>query len=101
MQALDFQKIGRLKPQVPVEVLTGTLDDIVDHGQARQLAVDWCNLGANVTYAPVRQSVPSFGTSLNHLGPMLTNMSQTQARLSARLQGSPAASNCGSINSLP
>jgi pimeloyl-ACP methyl ester carboxylesterase len=101
MQAIDDQRIGKLKPQVPVQVLTGTKDDIVDHNQAKQLARDWCAKGANVLYAPVRQYLGSGGTSLNHLGPMLTAMDQTQAWLIANLKGYKTPTNCGSINSLP
>jgi pimeloyl-ACP methyl ester carboxylesterase len=101
MQAIDDQRIGKLKPTVPVQVLTGTLDDIVAHGQAKQLARDWCDKGANVYYAPVRQYVDSGGTSLNHLGPMLTSMSATQAWLVANLKGIRTPSNCGSLNTLP
>jgi len=101
MQAVDDQRIGRLKPTVPVQVLTGTMDDIVDHAQAKQLAKDWCALGANVLYAPVRQYVDTAGSSLNHLGPMLSSMTQTQAWLVAQLRGIKTPTNCGSINTLP
>lgn len=101
MQAIDDQKIGKRKPAVPVQVLTGTLDDIVDHGQAKQLARDWCALGANVYYAPVRQYINTGGSSLNHLGPMLTSMSATQAWLIANLKGYKTPTNCGSLNTLP
>ena len=52
---VDAQRIGRLKPAVPVQVLTGTQDDIVPHAQAKQLAKDWCALGANVYPGPVRE----------------------------------------------
>lgn len=98
---VDAQKIGNLKPTIPVEVSTGTLDDIVGHAQARQLAVDWCAKGANVTYVPVRQSISSFGTSLNHLGPMLTQSDQAQSWLRALLQGATSPSNCSSVPHLP
>ncbi len=86
---------------MPVQVLTGTLDDIVDHGQAKQLARDWCAKGANVYYAPVRQYINSGGTALNHLGPMLVAKDQTQAWLIANLKGIKTPSNCGSVNALP
>ncbi|MDQ8047181.1 MAG: lipase family protein [Solirubrobacteraceae bacterium] len=98
---LAAQKIGTIKPNVPMEIVTGTKDDIVGHPQAKQLAVDWCAKGANVNYVPVVQNVSSFGTSLNHLGPMLTNAAQSQSWLLARLQGVASPSNCGSVPSLP
>lgn len=101
MQAINEQRIGNRKPNVPVQVLTGTLDDIVAHGQAKQLARDWCAKGANVYYAPVRQYIDSGGTALNHLGPMLTSKDATQAWLIANLKGIKTPSNCGSLNALP
>jgi alpha-beta hydrolase superfamily lysophospholipase len=98
----DAQRIGRIKPAVPVQVLTGTQDDIVPHGQAKQLALDWCAKGANVYYAPVTQWIGSGGTALNHLGPMLTSIDATQAWLVQRLKGSTSQiNNCGSVSRLP
>ena len=94
--AVDAQRIGRLKPTIPVQVLTGTLDDIVDHRQAKQLAVDWCAQGVNVTYTPVVQVLPTGGTALNHLTPMITRLGQTHDWLVDRLQGKAVKSNCGS-----
>ena len=99
--AVDAQRIGRLKPTIPVQVLTGTLDDIVDHRQAKQLAVDWCAQGVNVTYTPVVQVLPTGGTALNHLTPMITRLGQTHDWLVDRLQGKAVKSNCGSLRLLP
>lgn len=99
--AVDAQRIGTLKPNVPVQVLTGTLDDIVDHRQAKQLAADWCAKGANVTYTPVVQVVPTGGTALNHLTPMITRLGQTHDWLQDRLEGKAVRSNCGSLRLLP
>lgn len=99
--AVDDQRIGRLKPAVPVQVLTGTLDDIVDHRQAKQLAADWCAQGVNVTYTPVVQVLPTGGTALNHLTPMITRLGQTHDWLVDRLQGKSVRSNCGSLRLLP
>jgi dienelactone hydrolase len=98
---VDAQKIGKIKPQVPVEIVTGTKDDIVTHSQVKQLATNWCALGANVTYIPVSQPLDSFGTSLNHLGPMLVQGPQSIGWMSGRLAGAPIASNCGSVPRLP
>ena len=94
---VDDQKIGRIKPSVPVKIITGTQDDIVTHNQVKQLALDWCAKGATVDYKPVVQPLPSFGTSLNHLGPMLTEGSASQQWLIDRLNGKPASSNCSSV----
>ncbi len=98
---VDAQRIGTVKPTVPVQVLTGTRDDLVDHGQARQLAVDWCARGANVLYTPVIQYVDTAKTGLNHLGPSIGTMSKTTSWMIDRLRGLPQTSNCGSVASLP
>ncbi len=98
---VDAQKIGKLKPAAAVRITTGTKDDIVTHGQVKQLAQDWCNLGATVDYKPVRQLISSGGTSINHLLPMISELSSAQTWLADRLTGKPATSNCSSVPSLP
>lgn len=101
LAAVDDQRIGRLDPAAPVLVLTGTKDDIVDHGQARQLAVDWCGRGADVTYRPVRQLVSTGGLVVNHLAPMLTEQGYSRSWLLDRFHDRPATSNCGAVSTLP
>ncbi len=86
---------------MPVNVLTGTQDDIVPHPQARQLALDWCSKGANVTYTPVVQLLGSGGTALNHLGPMLTNQGDSEAWLVDRLKGKGTGGNCLTAGLMP
>ncbi len=90
----DAQRIGKLKPAVPVRVATGTADDSVPHGQSRQLAVDWCKAKANVTYAPV--VAPNLGNKLvvNHLLPAVIDQGTAINWLVDRLDGKKAASNC-------
>ncbi|WP_037855129.1 lipase family protein [Streptomyces sp. NRRL S-340] len=90
---LDTQRIGRLKPAGPVRVATGVSDDLVPHGQARQLAVDWCRKGADVSYAPV--VLPDVVSPLlNHFGPLLADQGTAVSWLTDRLSGRPAPSNC-------
>ncbi len=92
--ALDRQRIGTLRPTGPVRVATGTQDDIVPHSQARQLAVDWCGKGGNVTYEAV--VLPNLGDKIltNHLVPLLTDQGDAVSWLTDRLSGKPAKSNC-------
>ncbi|MFJ3670457.1 lipase family protein [Streptomyces sp. NPDC090106] len=96
-QALDKQRIGNLTPAGPVRVATGVHDDIVPHAQARQLAVDWCRKGANVTYEPV--ILPNLGDKIltNHLVPLITDQGNAIDWLSDRLSGKPAVSDCWSM----
>lgn len=91
---LDAQRIGTQKPSGPVRVATGTADDVVPHGQARQLAADWCGKGANVTYKAV--VLPGGGEQAltNHFLPLLTDQGDAIGWLMDRLIGLPAVSNC-------
>ncbi|MFF1921710.1 lipase family protein [Streptomyces sp. NPDC058221] len=95
--ALDKQRIGNLKPAGPVRLATGVQDDIVPHGQARQLAVDWCRKGADVSYKPV--VLPNLGDKLltNHIAPLITDQGDAISWLTDRLSGRPATSNCWSL----
>lgn len=97
-QAIADQRIGLGVPNAPVQVLTGTKDDVVQHAQAKQLAADWCARGAKVTYVPVIQPVT---TSVNHLGPAVTRALPSQQWLVDRLVGLPAFGNCGQLGWLP
>lgn len=99
--AVDKHRIGKLKPAIPVQVMTGTKDDIVAHGQAKQLAKDWCGKGVAVDYNPIIQLFGSGGTSLNHLGPMLTHSGEAHDWLVDRLNGKSMKSNCRSLWLLP
>ncbi|MBV1936888.1 lipase family protein [Streptomyces sp. BV286] len=90
---LDSQRIGRLKPSGPVRLATGISDNLVPHGQSRDLAADWCRKGADVTYKAVL--LPNVGSALlNHFAPLLTDQGDAVDWLSDRLAGKPAASNC-------
>lgn len=94
---VDAQRIGKVKPTAPVRISTGTLDDFVSHTQAKQLAADWCGRGANVTYVPVKQYLPTFGTGVNHLGPAATDSGAAQQWVVDRFLGKPVTSNCSSL----
>ncbi|MYW64368.1 triacylglycerol lipase [Streptomyces sp. SID8379] len=92
--ALDKQRIGTLRPTGPVRLATGVQDDIVPHAQARQLALDWCRKGGDVTYKPI--VLPNLGDKIltNHLVPLLTDQGDAIAWLTDRLAGKPTTSNC-------
>jgi len=97
---LDKQRIGKLKPSGPVRLATGVSDNLVPHGQARQLAADWCAKGADVTYKAV--VLPDVGSALlNHFAPLLTDQGDAIAWLTDRLSGERAASTCGSLPTQP
>ncbi|MFJ4629277.1 alpha/beta fold hydrolase [Streptomyces sp. NPDC088847] len=90
---LDSQRIGTMKPSGPVRLATGVSDNLVPHAQARQLALDWCAKGADVTYKPV--VLPSVGSALlNHFAPLLTDQGAAISWLTDRLAGKATTSNC-------
>ncbi|MFD5665388.1 lipase family protein [Streptomyces anthocyanicus] len=93
---LAEQRIGSTAPGSPVRVATGVSDDLVPHGQARRLAVDWCGKGGKVTYVPVL--IPGVGSGLlNHFALLLADQGNAIAWLTDRLSGEPAGSNCWSM----
>jgi hypothetical protein len=93
---LAEQRIGTLRPSGPVRLATGTSDNLVPHAQSRQLAVDWCRKGADVTYKPV--VLPDVGRALiNHFAPLLTDQGEAVSWLTDRLAGKPAGSNCAGL----
>ncbi|WRZ88581.1 lipase family protein [Streptomyces sp. NBC_01007] len=91
---LADQRIGNLKPTSPVRLVTGVQDDIVPHAQARQLAVDWCRKGADITYDAIVLPNLGDGLLLNHVAPLLTDQGDAISWLTDRLSGKRATSNC-------
>ncbi|BBA95457.1 putative lipase [Actinacidiphila reveromycinica] len=93
---LDEQRIGTSKPTSPIRLATGVNDNLVPHSQARDLAVDWCAKGVNLTYQPV--VLPNAGDALlNHFGPLLTDQGDAVTWLTDRLDGKTPVSNCWSM----
>ncbi|MFE3546413.1 lipase family protein [Nocardia sp. NPDC059177] len=71
-EILAAQRIGNLRPPTPVLITSGINDDTVPYGQARQLAVDWCDQGATVTFRS--NTLPPIlpgATIPNHFGPQI------------------------------
>ncbi|MEU6390984.1 lipase family protein [Streptomyces sp. NPDC046939] len=97
---LAEQRIGTMKPAGPVRVATGVSDNLVPHGQARRMAVDWCGRGAQVTYKPV--ILPNVGRALlNHFAPLLTDQGSAIDWLTDRLEGKAAGNNCATMRWQP
>jgi alpha-beta hydrolase superfamily lysophospholipase len=93
---LAKQRIGTMKPAGPVRVATGTSDNLVPHGQTRQMAADWCALGGQVDYEPVL--LPNVGDKLiNHFGALLADQGAAVSWLTDRLAGKPATSDCRAL----
>ncbi|MFI6208040.1 lipase family protein [Streptomyces sp. NPDC051041] len=94
---LDRQRLGDARPGGPVRLATGVHDDIVPHRQSRQLAVDWCAEGGDVTYEAV--NLPNLGDKIltNHLAPYLADQGEAVSWLADRLAGEPAKPNCATL----
>ena len=100
-QVLEDQRLGKVAPEMPVLVVTGTQDDLVGHQQVKQMASNWCDLGANVTYRPYIELFPSFGFGYNHTWPVAVEPLDAQNWLVERLRNQPVESNCSRISILP
>lgn len=92
---MERNRIGTLAPAAPVLVLSGDHDDVVPHGQARELADDWCALGADVRFDDFREPSIIDGAGLGHVIPMLGGTATFVDWLDARFAGEPAQSTCG------
>lgn len=83
---LEENRLGKVKPAAPIFQYHALADEMVAYGQAATLRRDWCNRGANVTWAtfPVAEHVLGI---VQGQGPALDF-------LTARFAGIPAVSNC-------
>ena len=80
------QRIGRLKPAVPVLVTHSVLDDVIPYAVGRGLARDWCDRGANVAF--------SANITPTHVGGAVPSFAKQYAFLEARVAGLPQVSDC-------
>lgn len=45
------QRIGNIKPSMPVYIGHSRFDDVIPHGVGKTMASSWCNKGANVVFS--------------------------------------------------
>ncbi|WP_329053838.1 lipase family protein [Amycolatopsis sp. NBC_01488] len=81
------QKIGTLKPTVPVLIVHSALDDIVPYAQDRDLGRTWCGKGVQVQFSTTL--VPT------HVLAAVRAYPEAFAWLEGRFAGLPAVSDCG------
>ncbi|MBS2939173.1 hypothetical protein KDN32_15640 [Nocardioides sp. J2M5] len=86
---VEAQRIGTIKPTVPVLVTHSALDDVIPYAVGRQLARSWCGRGANVW----------FSTNLAplHVGGIVPQTAEALPFFEARFAGLPQLSNCWAI----
>ncbi|MBB3049863.1 hypothetical protein FHS23_000858 [Prauserella isguenensis] len=85
--AVEEQRIGTLKPEVPVYVAHSRLDEIVPYAQGRDTARSWCEQGATVQFDTL--AIPT------HVGGYVSAYPRAYAWLDQRVRGEAAPTNCG------
>jgi pimeloyl-ACP methyl ester carboxylesterase len=86
---IEAQRIGTIKPNVPVLVDHSLLDDTIPHKLGKDMAKSWCKKGANVRF--VSNVAPL------HVGGMLPHWAQDSLFWEARFSGIPQLSNCWTL----
>ena len=86
---VEAQRIGTIRPAVPVLVTHSALDDVIPYAVGKQLARSWCGEGANVR----------FSTNLAplHVGGIVPQTAEALPFFEARFAGLPQLGNCWRI----
>ncbi len=84
---LADNKIGNIKPRMPVFVSHSLLDDVIPYSIGRSLGQSWCSKGANVTFKPLGMAT--------HIGASFTSYPAQISWLNDRFNGYNTWSNCG------
>lgn len=80
------QRIGTIRPSVPVLVSHSTLDDTIPYAVGTAMARSWCGQGANVRF--------SANDAPLHVGGIVPHAAEAQLFWEARFAGLPQVSNC-------
>ncbi len=83
---LNENKLGSVKPTVPVFQYHGQIDEIIPFSQAETLRNTWCAMGANVTWKTYPLA--------EHLLGMIAGAGPAMDFLSDRFAGKPVSGNC-------
>ncbi len=91
----EMQRIGHLKPNAPVLILSNRYDPVVPWTGANQLGRDWCAQDADVQFWSNEE--PPFLNKLvvNHALPMLVDGERAMQWIADRFNGAPTTPNCG------
>ena len=80
------QRIGTIRPTVPVLVTHSALDDVIPYSVGKQMARSWCGKGANVFF--------STNVAPLHVGGIVPQTAEALPFFEARFLGLPQLSNC-------
>lgn len=83
---IESQRIGTVRPTVPVLVTHSALDDTIPYAVGKQMARSWCAKGANVRF--------SSNVAPLHVGGMVPHVAEALPFFEARFAGVPQVSGC-------
>lgn len=83
---VESQRLGTIKPIVPVLVTHSRLDDTIPFAAGKGMAKSWCRKGANVRF--------SGNLAPLHIGGMVPHIAEALPFFEARFTGLPQISNC-------
>ena len=83
---VEAQRIGTVRPTVPVLVTHSALDDVIPYAVGKQMARSWCAAGANVRF--------STNVAPGHVGGIVPQTAEALPFFEARFTGLPQVSNC-------
>jgi pimeloyl-ACP methyl ester carboxylesterase len=83
---IESQRIGTVRPTVPVLVTHSALDDKIPYAVGKQMARSWCAKGANVRF--------STNVAPLHVGGMVPHVAEALPFFEARFAGVPQVSGC-------
>lgn len=90
-EAMEEQRLGKRAPEAPAMVISGPHDPTVDYQQAKDLAGQWCQLGAQVAYRD--DFMPPIG-DYNHFIQAITGAPFGIGFLLDRFNGRPVTGAC-------
>ena len=83
---IEAQRIGTIKPTVPVLVTHSAIDDVIPYSVGKAMAKSWCGKGANVRF--------SANVAPGHVGGIVPQTAEALPFFEARFAGLPQLSNC-------
>ncbi len=86
---IEAQRIGRIKPSMPVFVSHSAFDDVIPYAGGKAMAKSWCGQGANVRFST--NVIPT------HVGGYLPFATEAAMFFEARFAGLYQFSNCWAI----
>ncbi|CAM4173906.1 lipase family protein [Janibacter anophelis] len=84
--AVDRQRIGKLKPNAPVQINHALADDVIPYSVGKQLGSDWCDKGTRVSF--------NTGVTPTHIGGMAPHVAKSLAFFESRFAGYNHVNSC-------